>query len=152
MLTLGEASKVCNVTKSAISKAIKNGRLSASKNDIGQYEIDPSELFRVFAVNTGNSILSEESIHKETSGLQGNFETLRELLRQVEGERDDLRIQRDRLLNVIEEQAGNIKQLTYNPVAQSSPTRSVVRPWLWVAFVVVVIFAAFWFAKNIYFV
>jgi hypothetical protein len=152
MLTLGEASKACNVTKSGISKAIKSGRLSASKNDIGQYEIDPAELFRVFPVKTGNSQLYANSLHKETSGLQGNFDTLRELLHQVEGERDDLRVQRDRLLNIIEEQTGNIKQLTYKPVGQDLPKRITVRPWLWVFFVVTVIVAVSWFTIKIYFV
>jgi hypothetical protein len=152
MLTLGEASKVCNVTKSGISKAIKNGRLSAFKNEIGQYEIDPAELFRVFPVKTGNSKLDANSLHNETSGLQCNYDTLRELLHQVEGERDDLRVQRDRLLNIIEEQAGNIKQLTYNHVDQNLPKRITVRPWLWVVFIVAVIITASWFTIKIYFV
>ena len=107
MLTLGEASKACNVTKSGISKAIKSGRLSAYKNDIGQYEIDPAELFRVFPVKAGNSEPNNIGLHNETSGLHVVVETLRELLHQVEGERDDLRFQRDRLLNIVEEQAGN---------------------------------------------
>ena len=152
MLTLGEASKACNITKSGISKAIKSGRLSAYKNDIGQYEIDPAELFRVFPVNTGNSQLEDESLHKETNGLQGNFDILRELLHQVEGERDDLRVQRDRLLNIIEEQAGNIKQLTYKPVDLELPKRIAVRPWLWVVFIASIIIAASWFTIKIYFV
>jgi len=152
MLTLGEASKACNITKSGISKAIKSGRLSAYKNDIGQYEIDPAELFRVFPVNTGNSQLEDESLHKETIGLQGNFDILRELLHQVEGERDDLRVQRDRLLNIIEEQAGNIKQLTYKPVDLELPKRIAVRPWLWVVFIASIIIAASWFTIKIYFV
>jgi hypothetical protein len=152
MLTLGEASKACNVTKSGISKAIKSGRLSAYKNDIGQYEIDPAELFRVFPVKTVNSQLDANSLHKETRGLQPDFDTLRELLHQVEGERDDLRVQRDRLLNIIEEQSGNIKQLTYKPVDQAFPKRITVRPWLWVVFIVVVIIAASWFTIKIYFV
>jgi hypothetical protein len=152
MLTLGEASKACNITKSGISKAIKSGRLSASKNDIGQYEIDPAELFRVFPMKTGNSHLDTNSLHKETSGLQANFDTLRELLHQVEGERNDLRVQRDRLLNIIEEQAGNIKQLTYKPVDQDLPKRITVRPWLWVVFIVSIIIAASWFTIKIYFV
>lgn len=152
MLTLGEASKACNVTKSGISKAIKSGRLSAYKNDIGQYEIDPAELFRVFPVKTVNSQLDANSLHKETRCLQPDFDTLRELLHQVEGERDDLRVQRDRLLNIIEEQSGNIKQLTYKPVDQAFPKRITVRPWLWVVFIVVVIIAASWFTIKIYFV
>jgi peptidoglycan hydrolase CwlO-like protein len=120
MLTLGEASKACHITKSGISKAIKNGRLSAYKNELGQYEIDPAELFRVFPVKPVNSEPEPPSLQRETSGLQAKVEALHELLHQVEGERDDLRSQRDRLLNIIEEQAGNIKQLTYKPTESST--------------------------------
>jgi len=32
----------------AITTAIKNGKLSATKNENGSFEIDPSELFRVY--------------------------------------------------------------------------------------------------------
>jgi hypothetical protein len=147
MLTLGEASKACNITKSGISKAIKNGRLSANKNDIGQYEIDPAELFRVFPVKTGNSKLDVNSLQQETNGLQADFDTLRELLRQVEGERDDLRIQRDRFLNIIEEQAGNIKQLTYKPVVENVSRITVVRPIFGMALVLAMFIAVLWYIR-----
>lgn len=148
MLTLGEASKACNVTKSGISKAIKSGRLSANKNDIGQYEIDPAELFRVFPVKTGNSEPIEKSLHKETSGLHAIVDTLRELLNQVEGERDDLRSQRDRLLHIVEEQAGNIKQLTYKPVEQKIK-RTTVRPIFVVILVLVLLGIISWYVFGL---
>ncbi len=147
MLTLGEASKACNITKSGISKAIKNGRLSANKNDIGQYEIDPAELFRVFPVKTGNSQLDVNSLQQKTNGLQADFDTLRELLRQVEGERDDLRIQRDRFLNIIEEQAGNIKQLTYKPVVENVSRITVVRPIFGMTLVLAIFVAILWYIR-----
>lgn len=46
--TLGEAAKATGKSKATISKAIKNGRISASKGDNGVYRIDPSELHRVY--------------------------------------------------------------------------------------------------------
>ena len=49
--TLGQAAKAVGKAKGTISNAIKSGRLSASKNDKGQYEIDPSELHRVYPLN-----------------------------------------------------------------------------------------------------
>ena len=40
-----------------ITRAIKNGRLSAQKDESGKYEIDPSELFRVFpAINSNTNL------------------------------------------------------------------------------------------------
>jgi hypothetical protein len=47
-LTLGQAAKESGKQKSTILDAIRSGRLSASKDDKNQWQIDPSELFRVY--------------------------------------------------------------------------------------------------------
>lgn len=47
-MTLNEAAKSCKKAKGTILKAIKEGRLSAPRDAKGRYEIDPSELHRVF--------------------------------------------------------------------------------------------------------
>lgn len=47
-LTLGEAARQVTVTKSTLHRAIRDGRLSANRDDQGHYQIDPAELFRVF--------------------------------------------------------------------------------------------------------
>lgn len=49
--TLGQAAKAVDKAKGTISNAIKSGRLSANKNDKGEYEIDPAELHRVYPLN-----------------------------------------------------------------------------------------------------
>lgn len=46
--TLGTAAKACGVARTTILRAIKSGRISASKDDKGNYAIDPSELHRAF--------------------------------------------------------------------------------------------------------
>ncbi len=46
--TLGQAAKATGKSKTTIQRAIKSGRISALKNDIGEYNIDPAELHRVF--------------------------------------------------------------------------------------------------------
>jgi hypothetical protein len=46
--TLGTAAQATGTAKSTILRAIKAGRISAQRDDIGQWQIDPSELFRVF--------------------------------------------------------------------------------------------------------
>jgi hypothetical protein len=53
-LTLGQAAKECGKQKSTLLNAINKGRLSASKDDKGQWQIDPAELFRVFQVQHQN--------------------------------------------------------------------------------------------------
>jgi hypothetical protein len=51
-MTLNEAAKSCRKAKGTVLKAIKEGRLSAPKDAQGRYEIDPSELHRVFSLTT----------------------------------------------------------------------------------------------------
>jgi septal ring factor EnvC (AmiA/AmiB activator) len=46
--SLSEAAKATGKNKTTIQRAIKNGKISASKGDSGSYEIEPSELHRVF--------------------------------------------------------------------------------------------------------
>ena len=46
--TLGTAAKATGKDRATISRAIKNGRISAAKNDSGEWQIDPSELHRVY--------------------------------------------------------------------------------------------------------
>ena len=48
MLSLREAAQLCGRGKSTIQTSIKEGRLSAGRNEKGGYQIDPSELHRVF--------------------------------------------------------------------------------------------------------
>lgn len=48
MLSLREAAQLCGRGKSTIQTAIKEGKLSAGRNEKGGYQIDPSELHRVF--------------------------------------------------------------------------------------------------------
>ncbi len=46
--TLGTAAKATGVSKSTIYRAVKSGKLSASRNADDEYEIDPAELHRVY--------------------------------------------------------------------------------------------------------
>ena len=50
MLTLGQAARLAGVGKTTLTRAIKAGRLSATRRDDGGYQIDPSELSRVYNV------------------------------------------------------------------------------------------------------
>lgn len=46
--TLGSAARATGVSKSTIYRAVKSGKLSARRNDDGEYAIDPAELHRVY--------------------------------------------------------------------------------------------------------
>jgi excisionase family DNA binding protein len=47
-MTLGQAARATGVGKTTLARAIKAGRLSATRTDLGSYQIDPAELHRVY--------------------------------------------------------------------------------------------------------
>jgi excisionase family DNA binding protein len=48
MITLGEAARLTGLGKTTVARAIKAGRLSATRTATGSYEIDPAELARCY--------------------------------------------------------------------------------------------------------
>ena len=48
ILTLGEASKLTGISKPTISNAVTKGRITGKKNKKGVFEIEKSELLRVY--------------------------------------------------------------------------------------------------------
>ena len=67
--TLNEAAKAVGKSKTTIHRAIKSGKISASKLDSGAYAIDPSELHRVFQNGTAErDIRNDKEQAKTTSG------------------------------------------------------------------------------------
>uniref|UniRef100_UPI00286F80BD hypothetical protein n=1 Tax=Flexibacterium corallicola TaxID=3037259 RepID=UPI00286F80BD len=103
MLTLGQAAKEAGVVKSTISKAIKDGRISAQKLSNGSYSIDPAELFRVFpkkqSGNTRNGPLETPETNidllVENRVLKERVEALNERVNEKDQALSDLRSDRD---------------------------------------------------------
>lgn len=126
MLTLGQAARETGLSKPTISKAISKGRLSATRNEQGEYQIDPAELFRVYPPTSKPTV---SDLHEETpvntDGLHRELELLRdERAReraQLEATIADLRSERDRLLKLVDEQAGTVRLLTHQTA--SGPRR-----------------------------
>jgi len=150
MLTLGQAAKETGLSKPSISKAIKTGRLSAVKTENGEYQIDPVELFRVYPVTSKPKAdtLQEETLSLP-NGLQAALDAMRELLGQVEGERDDLRRRLDEEAADRRASAEEVRRLTLLITHQPKPAIKppAVTPWLWVALVVAIIGAAVAYAR-----
>jgi excisionase family DNA binding protein len=121
--TLGQAAKATGLSKPTLSEAIKKGKISAVKNENGSFSIDPAELHRVYPPVASPASKEEiETEHLLTHDLTGKIMVLEaqvkaasDLKDQIAAERDDLRTERNRLLGVIEQQAGTVKQLTHQP-------------------------------------
>ena len=72
-LTLSQAAHATNVPNSTIWRSIKSGRLSATRDDVGTYRIEASELFKCFpsvAANTEAAGALERGAMSKTSELQ----------------------------------------------------------------------------------
>lgn len=90
-LSLSAAAKKVDRSKSTLSRAIKDGRLSATRCDDGSYQIDPAELYRVFPVSVPQPAASSTTQPgREPDG------TMRMRLEVAESERDREREERNR--------------------------------------------------------
>ena len=93
--TVGTAAKATGVSKPTITRAIKNGRISASGSAQEGYKIDPAELHRVFPALPSTSdetpLVLRHETSDETGALQVEIKVLRERLADKDGVIDDLR-------------------------------------------------------------
>jgi hypothetical protein len=119
------------VSRGTIYRDIRRGRLSAEDNGKGRTVVDLSELERVYARKTvsgpshtvqGTQFDTDDSVH-ENSVLQREVELLRERIAEHHAVIDDLRSERDRLLKMLEEQAGTVKLLTDERQKTQQPAR-----------------------------
>jgi len=97
MISLSEAAEAAGVSRSTMLRAIKKGKISAVKNETGGFEIDLSELCRVWPGASLNKSMTQGDVPKESSDAPDDATIL--LLRaQLEAERqltDELRSDRD---------------------------------------------------------
>lgn len=94
--TAGTAAKAVGKTKSTITKAIASGKLSAIKNDNGAWEIDASELYRVYPPTPLETVeIEHKDTLKETGRTSKEIQALERLLKAAEEQIDDLKADRD---------------------------------------------------------
>jgi len=104
--TLGTAAKAVGKSKATISKAIKNGKISATKHDNGSYTIEPSELHRVYPPKPNETVSSEQIETPKVTGvndselkvLQAKLEAAQQRIEDLIEDRDQWRQQANRLL------------------------------------------------------
>ena len=63
-ISVTECAKLLGITSRAVQKYIKEGKISAVKNEKGRYEIDKSEFYRVFP----DAYISEKPPEKYAKG------------------------------------------------------------------------------------
>jgi hypothetical protein len=85
----------------SLRRLAESGRVSATRTDTGDYQIDPAELHRVFPLGTGQGRATEQdatALLAETALLQAQIDNLRQMGELLRNELEHLNSQADRLL------------------------------------------------------
>ena len=85
MLTLKESAKAVGKSKQTIYRAVKSGKVSATKDINNNYLIEPSELFRVFEPVAHHDIVkSNEPMQSDDTAKDELIKQLKEQLEKTE--------------------------------------------------------------------
>jgi excisionase family DNA binding protein len=131
-LSLRDAAEQVGVSKSTIFRAIRAGRLSATRDDDGNFRVDASELFRVYEpaskertaaervearAVTQDAMASEAvELRVKYAELDGEVKALRLMLEAMQKREEDLMAQRDRWASALE---ASQRQLTHQAEKQA---------------------------------
>lgn len=110
-LSLNKAAKEASIAKSTLLQALNSNRMSAEKNEKGHWEIETSELFRVFPKSSSTEQLKPDNIsYKEplktiqNSALEVEVKMLREKIEDASLERERERKQASEQIEGLREQ------------------------------------------------
>jgi excisionase family DNA binding protein len=122
-VTLGQAAKQLGIGKATLSRYIKQGKLSAAKQEDGSYRIDVAELDRVRDIMRPPAEQVAERIDTplETRVLQREIELLRETLGHKEKAILDMMNERDRWARMAESLQEEKQKLLTDGRAGSKP-------------------------------
>jgi len=112
-LSASQAAKRVGKSIPTITRAIKNGKLSAVPRDGGGWIIEASELFRVWPAVSSDSDVTEKKLGQVTSpgtsALEREVELLREMLEETRADRDSWKEQARKITALIEDQSARKK-------------------------------------------
>jgi hypothetical protein len=91
--TLGTAANACGLNKSTVLRAIKAGKISATRNEHGQWQIDPAEVHRIYPPVASNP---EEQRSEQRYAPAQQRDRTDELVAELRARLDDMRDERDR--------------------------------------------------------
>lgn len=120
--TLGEAAKATGKSKATISKAIKNGRISAHKDETGTFCIDPSELHRVYPPTVHSEREETPANTPERTDIGG---TIRELQARLEAAHERLS-DKESVITDLREDRDRWRQQATALLADQRPTKGLI--------------------------
>lgn len=120
--TLGEAAKATGKSKATISKAIKNGRVSARKDESGTFHIDPSELHRVYPPAVSSEHMETHAHTHARTDIDG---TIRELQARLEAAHERIS-DKDAMISDLREDRDRWRQQATALLTDQGPKRGVL--------------------------
>lgn len=132
-LTLGQAAKESGKSKATISKYIKNGKLSFVEKTKDGFQIDPSELFRVFPKGKQQTDQNERSQTpantKINSAGSEEIKALKETIAELRSDKEDYKNRLDNAEQRISKLTDTISQQTLllTDMRHKSPEKAVER-------------------------
>ncbi len=126
---LSEAAAATGVNRSTIYRAWKSGRMSATRLETGQIEVDPAELYRVFPPIAATEAQTNAMHHSaladgagdnalHVSALETEVRLLREMLDAMSEDR-----------NAWRDQAAKVVAALPSPIPAPAPTSEARRSW-----------------------
>lgn len=102
--SLSKAAEATGKNKTTIQRAIKNGKISAIKGEIGSYEIDPAELHRVFPPTVAQHPQSNDTQQGKSPPINSTLARILELEKELAVAREHangLEAQKDQMTDTI---------------------------------------------------
>ena len=122
-VSLAEAGKLTGLHKVSILRAIRKGKISAEKDEHGEWRIQPAELFRIYPPmpeqRNGNG--GEQHYAAPLNGaLEAEISALKQLNQMLRDQLDDARGQRDKW-----------EQAAQTALRQLPAPKAPARSWWW---------------------
>ena len=92
--SLSNAAAACGIYKSTVLRSIRAGRLTATKDALGQWRIEPAELHRVYPPAQSNGADGKGTRHDAATALRAELAEQRVV--DLKAMLDDVRLQRDK--------------------------------------------------------
>ena len=131
-MSLREAATATGTAKSTILRAVKSGRISATRTETGGYEIDPSELARVYGPLRTHHAEHRSAGQDATPPASGATDNVAALLERVRALESLLSVERERRADLERDRDRWATQAERLALAPPSPPASATpAPMAW---------------------
>lgn len=124
LLNLTAAAQAAGVNRSTVARALKNGRLSATNNEMGERCIDTAELMRVFGPLKADAQANAHPLSMQAIGVDALVEVLQKQLRHATEREQQGRERELRLLAMLEVEQAARRDMEQKLLPPPPPPRS----------------------------